>query len=609
MAEYYARKEYVYDGGDRIFSIPFSYTDKKYIKVLINDEATSEYEYLNDSQIVIDKHLITGDIITVVRETPIKEKFVTFTDTSILSASQQNLAQDQAFDAIQEIYDNNEAFKNATNDNLADNKQELENIIETNKQEILGIQSDFEDEVNTKIQQVSDAAKKINELEEAVNTAVTAANTATSKAESAAVEANKATEQANLATQKADEATNVVEKSLANIEATTKEEINKIKQTGFYMKNGELYYIDANGKEKEYISSSLNNPYSLFDFKWADHKLNNVSWVVSLNQWNNKTRYLDAYNELLTEFNNTESVEETFNGVTYKRTPKKYLIATADQETAVDSLYNSTGVAWIYLLDTTNQRFKLPRTRYGFVGSRNSVGGYVSESLPNIIGSLNGAFNSDNVTGAFRFTDTMANQSSTSNSLVGGFTFDASRVSLTYQNNAPVQQRATEMYLYFYVGETVQNPNLINAGEIGEQLATKASVDDIDGAFTPAPLSLVNGTTYTVGTTHDTKTLVQFDISNYLPVDSNEYDYEVRLDSEGYATNNSTILWIDTPSIADISSSWSDQVNTSGFTVGGTETQIIPKGYKKISVYLRSTNQSIELYSHLIGYRRLRKGA
>ena len=35
------------------------------------------------------------------------------------------------------------------------------------------------------------------------------------------------------------------------------------------------------------------------------------------------------------------------------------------------------------------------------------------------------------------------------------------------------------LYLYFYVGETVQNANLIDAGRIGEQLATKADKTEV----------------------------------------------------------------------------------------------------------------------------------
>lgn len=120
MTEYFARKEYVYTGGDAIFSIPFSYIDKKHIKVYINEVKYTGFTYLNDTQIRIYQTLKIGDVVVVSRETPIDEKFVTFTDTSILSQKQQNLAQDQIFDAMQEVADGNTKFKIDTNNIIAD---------------------------------------------------------------------------------------------------------------------------------------------------------------------------------------------------------------------------------------------------------------------------------------------------------------------------------------------------------------------------------------------------------------------------------------------------------------------------------------------------------
>ena len=58
------------------------------------------------------------------------------------------------------------------------------------------------------------------------------------------------------------------------------------------------------------------------------------------------------------------------------------------------------------------------------------------------------------------------------------------------------------LLLYFYVGETVQNANLIDAGRIGEQVATKTDMLQASGAGMPSDkyidLTLgANGTTYT----------------------------------------------------------------------------------------------------------------
>lgn len=261
MTTYFARKEYVYSGGDAIFSIPFSYIKKEHISVLVNNEATENYTYLNNSQIQVNDTLETNDVVSIIRSTPIDSRMVVFSDTSILDKKAQNLAQEQVFDAIQEVYDNNIKFNIDTLDILEANKEELEQTIADNKQELLDIQSsfesevtqtiadnkqelenaiqDFEDEVNETIDTVREAAEKVNELEEAVEEAKTAAQTATNKADetsqtlddaitemdnritaattsmnqklaSAQQAAEDATEQAELASDKVDEAEEVI---------------------------------------------------------------------------------------------------------------------------------------------------------------------------------------------------------------------------------------------------------------------------------------------------------------------------------------------------------------------------------------------------------------
>ena len=247
------------------------------------------------------------------------------------------------------------------------------------------------------------------------------------------------------------------------------------------------YFIQiATGSETEnniINEIELNNPYSLFDSKYSDHELNNLSWLKSEGQWNAKTVYTDAYDELLTEYNNSASTTETEGSITFKRTPKGYKIALADQETAINTKYATHGIAWYYILDTTNTQFKLPRTKFGFEGLRDKVGSDIAESLPNISGYMNG-FGDRDLFGTGGYGGALSVMGAPSNriTLVGenynatgysGFDINASRSSSTYKDGAPVQERATQMYLYFYVGETVQNANLIDAGRIGEQLANK----------------------------------------------------------------------------------------------------------------------------------------
>ena len=194
MTVYFARKEYVYSGGDAIFSIPFSYIKKEHISVLVNDEATENYTYLNNSQIQVNDTLETNDVVSIIRSTPIDSRMVVFSDTSILDKKAQNLAQEQVFDVIQEIYDNNIAFGIDVDKTLADNKADLEKA-----------QAAYEEKLNTTMSDVLEAADKINEMDTAIQVAVDAAQSATNSAQTATDKANEATEQANIATQKAQE--------------------------------------------------------------------------------------------------------------------------------------------------------------------------------------------------------------------------------------------------------------------------------------------------------------------------------------------------------------------------------------------------------------------
>ena len=103
----------------------------------------------------------------------------------------------------------------------------------------------------------------------------------------------------------------------------------------------------------------------LLSTMWSDHLLNDMSYLrADTFSWQDGNTYWLAYNELLAEYNNSASVEKTEGDITFKHTPKGYKIALASQETAVLNKYNSDGIAWYYILDTTNKKFKLPRAKH-----------------------------------------------------------------------------------------------------------------------------------------------------------------------------------------------------------------------------------------------------
>lgn len=125
-----------------------------------------------------------------------------------------------------------------------------------------------------------------------------------------------------------------------------------------------------NWAEKAYASAnSINNGFNLFDVKWSDHAQNDVSWLKSDNfSWASGAVYTAAYNKLVTEYNDEASMSQTDEygdfSITCKVSPGGYKIADVSQETAIMDLYAATGVAWYYILDTENARFKLPRMSF-----------------------------------------------------------------------------------------------------------------------------------------------------------------------------------------------------------------------------------------------------
>lgn len=175
--------------------------------------------------------------------------------------------------------------------------------------------------------------------------------------------------------------------------------------------------------------------------------------------------------------------------ITYYLADDGHKICLPNQESNIVALYETTGVAWYYLLDTTNKQFKLPRTKWGFTGLRDSVGGYVEQDvlLPNITGTFgstaeyrNPGYNT--MTGAF-YASSSANGrdsdgGSASRTAVLGFS--ASRSSSVYSGNGTntlIQPRATQMYLYFYVGNFEREAVEQTAGITAETLSQKADID------------------------------------------------------------------------------------------------------------------------------------
>lgn len=206
------------------------------------------------------------------------------------------------------------------------------------------------------------------------------------------------------------------------------------------------YFIQiATGSETEnniINEIELNNPYSLFDSKYSDHELNNLSWLKSEGQWNAKAVYPTAYDKLLKVYNGTETVA----GLSVKLSTETY-------------------TDYDFVLNTADETFRLPlKTK---LASGNAVigNGPIMLDYYDYDGTYRGEAGY-----LGKIESDLQNPLCARGSIVSNASnFSAS----TDPTKSGLELSDSNLYLYYYVGETVQNANLIDAGRIGEQLANK----------------------------------------------------------------------------------------------------------------------------------------
>ena len=258
--------------------------------------------------------------------------------------------------------------------------------------------------------------------------------------------------------------------------------------------------LTAAQQEQVRTNIGISNSVNLFDFKWTDHLLNSPNHLrADTFSWHDGTAYSIAYNELLSEYNAATEAEYKGAEILCKVSPKGYKIAPAAQEQNILNAYNNTGIAWYYILDTENIRFKLPRTKWGFKGLRDSVGAPIASGLPdhthtrgtmNITGAYNVWWSTINApSGAFYGAAQTSNGSSAggaSGVFYDNMNFNASRswtgststpnYSYTTQRLSQVQEPGTQMYLYFYIGENTQSALYNTAGLNAELFNNKLDI-------------------------------------------------------------------------------------------------------------------------------------
>lgn len=172
---------------------------------------------------------------------------------------------------------------------------------------------------------------------------------------------------------------------------------------------------------------------------------------------------------------------ETIAGITisYYEAADGHKLVLPDQETNVEAIYTATGVAWYYILDTVNQRFKLPRsshnkytTSLGVLGTGMALG---LTNGTNNYGLSNGITYARITAGSTQYGKPVSTTGGEDTGLVGnyilGVTTDSSKSGMITTTMA--QETEQYKYLYFYVGAFTQTALENTAGITAETLNDK----------------------------------------------------------------------------------------------------------------------------------------
>lgn len=227
-------------------------------------------------------------------------------------------------------------------------------------------------------------------------------------------------------------------------------------------------YIDDNIENIPDTSGviKLNNPYTLFDSKYTEAPLYNLSWLLSNGTYYAKSVYVTAYEALLVE-NNSEITAGTStqlpSGGTYVKRGLSVKLSTAEDITDYD-----------FVINTTDETFRLP-IKTKLASSKFIKGNGMSFGLST--GDVNfGMYLNDSLTGYPLVSSTGLYNIPIGTAQTSGV-MAKKEVSIgvtTNSSESGIELDSNNLYLYYYVGETVQNANLINAAEIE---TNKADID------------------------------------------------------------------------------------------------------------------------------------
>lgn len=232
----------------------------------------------------------------------------------------------------------------------------------------------------------------------------------------------------------------------------------------------------------------------LFDRKWSDYELSDMNWLrADTFSWQDGGVYEEAYNHLADDIDGKSLSSETVAGITvqFYLADDGHKICPATEESHVASIYTATGVAWYYIIDDSNDKFKLPRVNPDLVkqgyGSTPVVGdgtalGFTSGTNKAILNSHNESLGTN-----AGWVKSRVNGADTSIGDMGVST-DATKSGLVVGTQS--MAFAGKKYLYFYVGNFTQTAIENTAGLNAELFNNKLDIN-VGNATTTTKTNIV----------------------------------------------------------------------------------------------------------------------
>ena len=224
------------------------------------------------------------------------------------------------------------------------------------------------------------------------------------------------------------------------------------------------YFIQvATGSEyQENITNEieLNNPFVLLEGQYFNAPVYNSSWLQSNASFTGSLAlHPTAYNALLIEQNPNVEVGTTIDNYT-----KRGLSVKLDTEAYTD---------YDFVLNTTSQTFRCP-LKINKASGRAVVGNGIGLGLTDGEDFSSIVEYQENIKSRLNYGQAVG----TVNTSTASFVNNATLGITTDPTKSGIETSDDNVYLYFYVGETVQNANLVNVGRVEEIVANCITLND-----------------------------------------------------------------------------------------------------------------------------------